>query len=138
MTRERFLVLYTRTVGLVAGSAAFCALMPLRTMDAVHRALGMGPLPAGPIVEYLARTTSALYALLGALLWTVSFDVSRYRPLVRGSGYAFMALGALLAWTGARAGLPGFWQAAEGPLNALLGLLFVWASRETPARPTGS
>ncbi len=133
MTHDRFLTLFLRVVGTVAGSAALCAVMPLRAMDAVHRALGLGPLPEGPIVEYLARSTSAFYALLGALLWAASLDLARYRPLVRGMGGAFIALGALLLWADVSAGLPLFWQLGEGPLNALFGAILLWAGRAPPA-----
>ena len=133
MTRDRFLTLFLRVVGSVSGSAALCAVMPLRSMDAVHRALGMGPLPNGPIIEYLARSTSAFYALLGALLWICSLDLPRYRPLVRGTGAAFVTLGALLFWTDFNAGLPWFWKAAEGPIDAFFGLVLVWAGRTETA-----
>ena len=129
MTRDRFLILFLRVVGTVAGSAALCAVMPLRAMDAAHRALGMGPLPDGPVVEYLARSTSAFYALVGALLWIVSLDLPRYRPLVRILGYGFIALAALLLWTDVKAGLPWFWQAGEGPLDALFGVVLVWVGK---------
>lgn len=133
MTRERFLILFLRIVGTVAGSAALCAVMPVRAMDATHRALGMGPLPGGPIVEYLARSTSAFYALLGGLLWIISLDLPRYRPLVRLTGVAFVALGALLLWTDLRAGLPWFWQLAEGPLDMLFGVILLCAGRRAQA-----
>ena len=136
MTRDRFLILFLRIVGTVSGSAALCAVMPLRAMDAAHHALGLGPLPSGPVVEYLARSTSAFYALLGALLWTVSLDLSRYRPLVRMLGFALFALAALLFWTDLKAGLPWFWQAAEGPLAALFGVILVWAGRGDGTRGT--
>lgn len=134
MTRDRFLLLFLRTAGAVAGSAALCAVMPLRAMDAVHRALGMGPLPSQPIVAYLARSTSAFYALLGALLWALSLDLARYRPLVRGTGVAFIALGLLLLWTDITSGMPLFWQVAEGPVDALFGAFLVWSGwPEKPA-----
>jgi hypothetical protein len=135
MTRDRFLILFLRIVGTVSGLAALCAVMPLRAMDAAHRALGMGPLPSGPIVEYLARSTSAFYALLGALLWTASLDLPRYRPLLRVLGFGLIAFAALLLWTDLKAGLPAFWQAGEGPLDALFGIILVWASRgQSPAK----
>ena len=121
MTQDRFLTLYLRLVGTVAGSAAVCAVMPLRWMDAVHRALGMGSLPDQSIVEYLARSTSAFYALVGALLWTLSFDLARYRPLIVRLGLAVIALGILLLGTDLAAGMPWFWQATEGPINVVLG-----------------
>lgn len=134
MTYDRFLILFLRGVGTVAGSAVFCAMMPLRAMDTVHRALGMGPLPSGPIVEYLARSTSAFYALLGVLFWAFSLDLARYRPLVRGAGFALVALGMLLFWTDFKAGMPWFWQDAEGPLDALIGIPLLWTGRATGVR----
>lgn len=133
MTRDRFLTLFLRVVGTVVGSAALSAVMPLRAMEAAHRALGLGPLPEGPIVEYLARSTSAFYALLGALLWVASLDLARYRPLVRLLGVAFVVFGALLLWTDVSAGLPLFWQVSEGPINALFGIVFLRAGREGPS-----
>lgn len=137
MTRECFLILFLRLVGTVAGTAAFCAVMPLKWMDAVHRALGMGALPQQPVVEYLARSASALYALLGALLWILSLDLPRYRPLLRLLGPAIIALGFLLLWIDRTAGLPRFWQLAEGPANILLGAIIFVAAR-TPPQPKGT
>ena len=134
MTRDRFLTVFLRVLGTVSGSAALCAVMPLRAMDSAHRALGMGPLPQGPVVEYLARSTSAFYALLGVLLWAASLDLERYRPLVRLLGIAFIALGALLLWADSAAGLPLFWRAVEGPVDAFFGAVLLWAGRTSTGR----
>jgi hypothetical protein len=131
MTRNSFLTLYLRLVGTVAGLAAICAVMPLRWMDTIHRAIGMGALPDGPIVEYLARSTSAFYALLGALLWMISFDLVRYHLLVRRLGMAMIALGLLLLWTDIMARMPWYWQAMEGPVNVVLGTIILWATRHS-------
>jgi len=131
MTRNSFLTLYLRLVGTVAGLAAMGAVMPLSWMDAIHRAIGMGALPDGPIVEYLARSTSSFYALLGALLWMVSFDLVRYHLLVRRLGMAIIALGLLLLWTDIMAGMPWYWQAIEGPANIVLGTIILWAARNS-------
>jgi hypothetical protein len=129
MTRNSFLTLYLRVVGTIAGLAAICAVMPLSWMDAIHQAIGMGTLPDQPIVEYLARSTSALYALLGALFWMVSFDLVRYHLLVRRLGMAIIALGILLLGVDVMAGMPWFWQAIEGPANIVLGSVILWAAR---------
>lgn len=131
MNRNSFLTLYLRLVGIVAGLAAICAVMPLRWMDAIHRAIGMGSLPDRPIVEYLARSTSAFYALLGALLWMLSFDLVRYHLLVRRLGMAIIAFGILLLWVDIKAGMPWFWQAMEGPVNVVLGSIILWAARHS-------
>jgi hypothetical protein len=108
--------------------------MPLRFMDTVHRTLGMGPLPSQPIVEYLARSTSAFYALLGALLWAFSFDLDRYRPLVHKIGFGLIALGVLLLLNDIQSELPRFWQVAEGPIDALFGVILVWGGRTRSAQ----
>ena len=129
MIRDHFLALFLRLVGTVAGLAALCAVMPLRWMDVIHRALGMGALPDRPIVEYLARSICAFYALVGGLLWMLSLDLVRYRPLVRRLGLAIIVFGILLLWTDVRAGMPWFWQATEGPVNVIFGFIMAWAGR---------
>lgn len=131
MTQRHRLIFFLRITGTVAGSAVFCAMLPMPAMDAIHRMLGMGPLPTGPIVEYLARSTSFAYALLGALLWTVSMDIARYHALIRGIGYSFLALSLFLLSTDLHAQLPVFWQVAEGPINGLLGLAILILARQT-------
>lgn len=85
----RFLLRYIGGVSLLAVIAVF---MPFSWMDAVHRYLGMGPLPAEPFVGYLARSLSAFYALLGGLLWVLSFDLHRHRAALSSLGVAFILL----------------------------------------------
>ena len=46
-------------------------------MVAMHADLGLGRLPDAPIVGYLARSTSAFYAIEGGLFWVVSIDLVR-------------------------------------------------------------
>ena len=65
---ERSFKLFLRVVGTVALLAVVAVVMPYSWMDAVHQRLGMGKLPPEPIVGYLARSTSAFYAMLGGLL----------------------------------------------------------------------
>src|SRR5947199_154498 len=76
--------------------AAPCGVLPFAWMDAVHCRLGMGSLPAEPIVLYLARSTSALYASFGAVYLRVAGDVPRYRPLLRLLAWIKVAFGAAL------------------------------------------
>ncbi len=97
--------------------------MPYSWMNAVHEFLGMGTLPDEPIVGYLARSTSAFYAALGAIAWVVSFDLRRYRPLVTGLGVAFLAFGAMLLAVDWIEGLPLWWKVVEGPLVMGFGVL---------------
>ena len=100
---------------------------PLWGMNAIHeRWLGLGPLPAGPIVEYLARTLSALYAMHGAVLVALSMNVDRYRPLIRLVGRLHVIGGAVFLAIDIAAGMPWWWTLNEGPPIAAGGYLITW------------
>jgi hypothetical protein len=130
------LAVLLRLVGAAELAALVFVFAPVGWMDAVHdRALGLGPLPAGRIVEYLARHLSALYAVHGAMILAVSLDLSRYRPLARLLGWCHVGLGFLLAWTDWSAGFPWAWAAGEGTLVSACGGLIVYcAGGSTPRR----
>jgi hypothetical protein len=115
-----------RLVGAAELAALAFVLAPLGWMDAVHDGfLGLGPLPAGRIVEYLARHLSALYAVHGAMVLAISFDLPRYRPLVRVLGWSHVGLGVAVGWAGWSAGFPWAWALGEGTLVAACGGLIV-------------
>ena len=80
---ELFLKWFIRYIGSVSMLAAFAVVMPYSWMNAIHGWLGMGELPADPIVGYLSRSTSAFYALFGGLLWLVSFDLPGRQELAQ-------------------------------------------------------
>ena len=84
----------------VVGSASLFALIfvvaPEAWMVAIHADLGLGQLPDAPIVGYLARSTSAFYAIEGGLFWVVSFDLARNRPIVRYLGATTALFGVVL------------------------------------------
>jgi len=69
---EQVLKLFLRLIGSAALLALIFVAAPHAWMDAIHAQMGMGQLPDAPVVGYLARSTSAFYALLGGLLWVVS------------------------------------------------------------------
>jgi hypothetical protein len=123
---ERRLVLLLRATAVITGSAIVPAVMPLAWMDAIHRALGMGPLPQGPVVEYLARSLSAFYAMHGALLWLLSGDIPRYAPVLRFLFRLSLLFSAGLLVTDLQAGLPTHWTMGEGPFVAALSAVALW------------
>ena len=65
---DKVLVFLLRLVGVGSLFALVAVVMPSTWMAATHRWLGLGEMPTGPVVEYLARDLSAFYALAGALL----------------------------------------------------------------------
>src|SRR5262249_54828619 len=86
---DKALVLLLRFVGGGSLFALVGVFMPVSWMAATHRWLGLGEMPTAPVVEYLARSLSAFYALVGALCLVVAADLERYRPVVRFLGVAF-------------------------------------------------
>jgi hypothetical protein len=64
-------------------TALVAVVMPYDWMNAIHQRQGLGELPHVPIIGYLTRSISALYALHGALLVFLAGDVRRFLPVVR-------------------------------------------------------
>ncbi len=129
----------------LVGGVEVCAIpfifFPQGWMDAIHdRLLGLGPLPDRPVVEYMARSLSALYAAHGAVIVRMSFDVRRFRPLIGFLGWAHVALGVTVFGSDLAAGVPWFWVLGEGPVIATGGALIVamsWVrspNSKTPAQ----
>jgi hypothetical protein len=130
LSKDAMLKILLRLVGGVELCAIPFLFFPLAWMNEVHdRVLGLGPLPAAPVVEYMARSLSALYAVHGAVVFRLSFDVERFRPLVGLLGWLHTVLGLVIFATDLVAGLPWWWVAGEGPGIAAGGLLVLLLSR---------
>jgi hypothetical protein len=123
---EKTLVILMRLAGVLLLTALIPAVMPFAWMKDIHHALGMGELPEGPIMGYLTRSLSAMYAVHGALVFFVSLDVRRYLPVVK-----FLAVLGVLFGSGMLAldimvGMPPSWIAGEGPFIIVLGGVMLW------------
>jgi hypothetical protein len=127
MTRsEKVLVVLLRVSGVILLTALIPAVMPFAWMDLIHRQLGMGTLPDVPIVGYLTRSLSALYALHGVLVFYVSLDVRRYLPVVKCLGAVGVVFGAGMLVLDVSVGMPLPWVLGEGPLVVVLGGVLLW------------
>src|SRR5215831_20428163 len=132
MTRaDQAMVILLRFVGVGALFALVSVVMPVSWMAATHRWLGLGEMPTDPVVEYLARSVSAFYALVGALCLVVAADLERYRPLVRFLGVAFALMSLVLLGVDLAAGMPWWWSASEGPGGVVFGALLFLLARPT-------
>jgi hypothetical protein len=123
---ETFLRVVLRWVGTVSLLAMVAVVMPYSWMDATHQWLGLGRMPDQPIVGYLARSVSAFYALLGGLLWALSFDLQRHRPTLCFLGVAIMIFGAMLIGIDWVEQLPLYWRLWEGPWVMVIGAAIAW------------
>ncbi len=112
---ERHLIWFLRATALILLAAALAVVMPHAWMEAIHAWLGFDSLPNAPLVAYLARSLSALYALIGAWCWLVSRDVRRYLPLLRFSVPATLVFDMTLIAVDLAVEMPIAWLAIEGP-----------------------
>jgi hypothetical protein len=135
---ERILVVLLRTIAAVDSLAIVAVFMPHAWMDAAHRWLGLGTLPDTPIIVYLTRSLSAMYAFHAGLLWMASRDVRHYAALITYVALACVVFGTVLVGIDLRAGLPGFWVAGEGPFFIGVGSAVLALQRGiAPAREQG-
>ena len=104
-----------RVLGTLDLLALIAALAPRPWIVLAHEWCGLGTLPDGPIVGYLYRSASVMYALHGAVLLFVAADVVRYWPLIRFLAVLAVVHGAVLVTIDAVEAMPGWWRWIEGP-----------------------
>jgi hypothetical protein len=122
MTREqRVLALVLRCFGGLDCLALAAVLMPHAWMESGCRWLGLDDFPSAPLAGYLARSVSVLYALHGATVVFLSFDVMRYRPVIRFLALIALLHGGIMLVIDFIEGMPWWWQLIEGPLIAASG-----------------
>jgi hypothetical protein len=130
---ERSLIVLLRIAAVVLLTAIVPAVMPFAWMDSIHRQLGLGDLPARPIVSYLTRSLSAMYAMHGAVVYFISLDVRRFLPVVKCLAALGIVFGAGMLILDVMAGMPTPWTACEGPFVIVLGSTLLWlAARVIP------
>jgi len=125
---------WLRWILLITGCGLVVATIPLffpvAVVASIHQWLGLGEFPDSPITVYLARSTSLLYAIHGALLVVVSFDLERYWPLAPVFGWLHVVIGLTMLGIDLTTPMPLYWIVGEGVPVALAGLLIVWLWRQ--------
>jgi hypothetical protein len=121
---ERLLKIFLRLVGVVAALGALAVFMPTGWMARCHEWLDLGKFPQGAIVEYLARSLSAFYAMFGGLLILVSRDPKRYASVITYVAVMSLIFGVVISVIDVLIGLPLYWTVAEAaslfPLSIIL------------------
>ena len=130
-----WLVVVLRCMAAAEALAIVPVFMPHEWMDACHRWLGLGDLPRIPVIVYLTRSLSAMYVAHAGLLWLITRDVVRYRPVITYFGWLFIAFGTLMLFVDFHAGLPWSWILGEGPVVVAVGLAVLILQRREE-RPT--
>ena len=132
-TARRTLVWLLRIFGVMMLTAVFAIFMPTDWMARVNDWLGLGPFPRAPLTEYLTRSLSAVFALLGALMLYVAADVERYLDFVGVVGLLTVLLGIFYLVLDLWAGMPASWTWLEGPPTAVLGVVLHRLARRAGA-----
>ncbi len=119
-SRDRTVIFLLRITGIAMLTALVFCVCPFSWMQAIHERMGLGTLPDLPIVRYLTRSLSGMYAYLGALLLYLAGDVRRHRGTL-----LFLSVTGLFFSVGiivldSAVGMPLFWTVTEGPLTLLL------------------
>lgn len=123
-----------RIGGTVLCLAAGAVLLPRTVMISTNAWLGLDPLPDLPILYYLARSTSALYALRGVIYFLAASDPVRYRPLIVLIGVTNIIFGVTMIGIATTAEMPAWWTAAEGPFVVVTGVVILTLVRGVPRR----
>lgn len=114
---------FLRIYGIVAGLAILAVFMPRAWMVATHEMIGLGKFPDGAIVDYLARSVSALYAFHGGLLWILARDVRRYATIIAYVAVVGIAFSVFILALDVSLGLPVWWILGEGPSVFVISLV---------------
>lgn len=133
--RRRQLVWFLRILGTLDLCALVAVVMPFSVMNSMHQLLGLGEMPDAPLMGYLARSASLLYAFLGALVLYMSFDVERYRPVLSLTGRIVLVCGVVLLGVDLAERLPRWWVCLEGPSVLALGSGLLWLLHASQPEP---
>jgi hypothetical protein len=123
--RDKLLAGLLRAVGLVEAAALIAVVMPRPWMNDVHVAMGLGELPPGPVVEYLARTVSFIYGGHGVLLWLLATDPPRYKPLIVFTGVAYLVTAVVFLAINVVTRMPSYWTIIEPAACLVVGGMIV-------------
>ncbi len=122
-------------LGVFAATAVIPMVMPFSWMQAGNDWLGLEPLAETPLAQYLTRSLSAVYALIGALTIYLGLNVRRYRDLIAFVGWLTAFLGVALFGIDLAAGLPAAWTWGEGPPTVVVAAVIVWLARRVRPGP---
>ena len=102
-----------RLAGSLELLAFFAVVIPRSWMTAAHGWIGLGEMPDGAITMFMVRQASFTYGLHGVLLWLLSSDVIRFRPLVLFTGVSYLLAGPVFFLIDLTSRMPWFWTAGD-------------------------
>jgi hypothetical protein len=128
---ERHLAWFMRFTAVMFLLALFAVVMPTAWMAAISEWYGL-TLPAAPLVEYLSRSVSAVYATMGASYWYMARDVRRYLPLLRFSLGVMIVFDVVVIILDVVIAMPLTWTVGEAVSVLSWTAAFWWLLRRVP------
>jgi len=132
---ERILKLILQINGAVMATALVAVFMSHDQMAVIHQWLGLGKFPEGIIVDYLARSLSAFYALMGVLYIVLARDIRAYATIITFMAWASICFGVATIIIDLQLGFPAWWTWGEGPFIIAYGAGVLWLQRKVKKTP---
>ncbi len=132
---ERILKLILQINGAVMATALVAVFMSHDQMAAIHQWLGLGKFPEGIIVDYLARSLSAFYAIMGVLYIVLARDIRAYATIITFVAWASICFGVATIIIDLQLGFPAWWTWGEGPFIIVYGAVVLWLQRKVKKTP---
>ena len=135
MNKQQLLKLLLRLAGIFEMLAFIAVVMPRSWMEVSHEWLGMGQMPDGPLIMFLIRQASYTYGAHGILMWALSLDVDRFRPLIILTGITFLVAAPVFFLIDYTYGMPLWWTLSDPISCGFLGAALLWLTVK-PAKPS--
>ena len=130
MNPERLLKLILQINGVVLATALIAVFLTHDQMATIHEWLGLGEFPEGIIVDYLARSLSAFYAIMGVLYLVLARDIRAHSSVITFVAWTSICFGVGSIVIDLQLGFPAWWTWGEGPFIILFGTAILWLQRK--------
>lgn len=131
---QRWLLRFTAVV-LFTGLPG--AILPRVAIEKFCWLMGLDKPSLQPITVYLGGNAGYVFFAFGVLVWVISNDVVRYRPLVILCGWIYLFGAPAYLAINLQCPLPWWWVAMDSVSNLLVGAGILWACRPRAPAATG-
>jgi hypothetical protein len=131
--RLRLQQLILRMMALMSLPVMVAVIAPHLTVEKLSWLVGFGQPPQTPLLPYLAAGGSFVYLILSAILWILSSDVARYRPLIFFTAYVCLLGIPVYWWIDTHTGMPLWWLLMDQVICFIAGSGLLWTSRSPKA-----
>jgi len=132
---ERILKLVLQINGWIMASAVFAVFLSHDQMVAIHQWLGLGKFPDAKIVDYLARSLSGFYTIVGVLYIALARDIHAYASIITLAAWASICFGLGSIIINLQLDFPFWWTWGEGSFITGYGVVVLWLQRKVKKTP---